>query len=172
MKRSLTRTATALGLAAALLAVTPAISDAGVTMVNVSGTAQCDTAGPVGRYQLNWTVNNTLSSAITITSAEQGPPINEPVTLNPTNVAAGGTATGSDGPFPGDTTGTVTLTVTYNIAGGPSGQTATGSVTLAGNCVIPSTTSSSTSSSSTTSSTVAPTTTVRSAVTATPRFTG
>jgi hypothetical protein len=174
MKRTLARTAAALGATAALVALTPGPVNAGTQMVNVTGTAQCDTAGPVGRFQINWTVANGLTTAIDIVSAEESGAVTGTVTFTPDPIPATSNGVGSDGPFPGNTSGTVTLTVAYNIVGGPSDQTAIGTVNLPGNCVIPSTTSTSTAptSSSSTSSTVLPTSTTVRSVTATPRFTG
>jgi hypothetical protein len=166
MKRSLIRTAVAAGALSLLMALSPATSDAGIAMVTATGVAVCDTAGPVGRYTLNWTVTNNQGAEIDITAAAESGAFTGTVTFTPDPVPDNTSATGSDGPVPGDTVGTVTLTVDWVVVGGPSGQ-AVGTIDLAGNCVIPTTTT--TTSTSTTTSTTS--TTVR-AITVTPTFTG
>lgn len=174
MNRVLTRLAVAGAATATVLALTPTAANAGATgPFTVTGQAVCDTAGPVGRYQLNWTVTNVSQAPFTIDSATESGAFTGTVTLTPNPVPALGSATGSDGPVPGTTTGVVTLNVNYTQ--GQIQGNRTGTITLDGTCVIPSTTSSvaptTTAQSSTTTTTKATTTTVQ-AATATPKFTG
>lgn len=173
MRRHLFRGAIGAGLAAMLIAVTPATSHAGGGPVNllVVGVAQCDTAGPVGRYQINWTVTNNSAFPVTVTSAVESGAVTGNVTLSPNPINSEENATGSDGPFPGTTTGVVTLTVTANGQGQP-GEQSIGTVQLPGTCAV----AASSTTTSTTTTTTAPGSTSTSAATravaVTPRFTG
>lgn len=167
MNRHLARASVAAGVLACVIALTPATSNAGSPiMISVSGTATCGTAGPVGRYTLNWTVTNNSSAAVQITSAVESGAFVGNVTFTPNPIPASQSATGSDGPVD-NTSGVVTLTVDASIVGGPSTQV-TGTIQLAGNCVIPTTTTTATVAPSSTSTTK---TTAR-AVVVSPRFTG
>ena len=140
------------------LATTPA--GAGVFTVYVTGEAVC--AVPTGHpeYQLNWSVENANDFEIVIGSAVESGAWAGNVTITPNPLAAFATGTGSDGPVPGDTAGTVTLTVNWSVVGGPSGV-ATGDISLNGDCLLPGTTT-----------TAAPTTTAAAPATLTPAFTG
>ena len=59
-----TRVRVALGAlvlgAATVLPALPASSQVVPSPVNITGEAECSTAGPVGRYQIGWTVTNLL----------------------------------------------------------------------------------------------------------------
>lgn len=127
------------GAAALLLSLSIDSADAQhIDNVTVSGEAQCGTAGPVGRYALHWTVvNPKVNGETTILSAtESGAYDNEINYFAPNPVPGGQDATASDGPVPGTTKGTVTITVEYVTAGGVRAQS-TGSIHLDGDCRVP-----------------------------------
>lgn len=167
------------------LALVPALpaSSQQQPLLEVTGQAVCSTAGPVGRYQLDWTVVNNLPAPngpnslrdaqgaaivndLQIISAVESGAFTGTVTITPNPIPAQSSGTGSDGPVPGSTSGVVTLTVQVSFFDGNAtvNEQLTGTITLAGDCTVP--TSSSTPSSSTTSTTAA----VNNAVT--PAFTG
>lgn len=165
--------------AAVLVPALPAISQQ--NPVTVTGQAVCSTAGPVGRYQINWTVNNSLQGQgpnnvplggaviddVMIASATESGAFTGTVTITPNPIPAQSSGTGSDGPVPGTNTGVVTLTVVWSYFDGETtvnGQS-TGTVTLAGDCVIPTTTTTSTSTSTTSTTVVVNNTTVTAAFT-------
>ena len=170
--------------AATVLPALPASSQVVPSPVNITGEAECSTAGPVGRYQIGWTVTNILATQqqgpanlpqggslvndVMVVSATESGAWTGTVTINPNPIAPQGSGSGSDGPVPGDTNGVVTLTVAWSYFNGESTVTgtSTGTVTLAGDCVIPTTTTTSTSTSSTSTTVVVNNTTV------TPAFTG
>lgn len=103
--------------------------------VTVSGRAECGTAGPVGRYTLIWTVvNPKVNGEITITSATESGAFEGEVDISPNPLTGGQRGTGSDGPVPGNTKGTVTLGVDYVTAGEVRGKS-TGVIHLEGDCV-------------------------------------
>lgn len=103
----------------------------------VRGEGVCGTAGPVGRYGLEWTVvNPKVNGETTILSATESGVYDGAVNFSPNPVPPGGNATASDGPVSGTTKGVVTLDVEYVTAGGIGGQ-ATGELYLEGNCRVP-----------------------------------
>lgn len=171
MRRETTRLLTSVGAAALALVFVAPPAGAQVYPVTVTGTATCSTAGPVGRYTLNWTVTNGDGEPVTIdTATESGAFTGTITTFTPNPILDSGSATATDGPVPGSTSGTVTLTVDWTVGQTPG--TSTGTIDLAGDCVIPPTTTSSSSSSSSTSSSSTSTVATIRPVTATPRFTG
>lgn len=105
----------------------------------IRGKGVCGTAGPVGRYTLNWVViNPETNTEITVTSAtESGAYKGGEVYLDRTRLDGGQSATATDGPVPGTTEGTVTLTVHYvfNDTGGEAESS--GSLFLEGSCKTP-----------------------------------
>jgi len=163
VKTTATRIVTAAGACLMVLALAVPTASAQVYPVTVTGQATCGTAGPVGRYTLNWTVTNGDGLSLTVDSAVESGIFTGNVTILPAPIPPSSAGTGTDGPV-GNIPGVVTLTVNWTTsAGGTSvgtSGTSTGSITLAGNCVIP------------TITTVAPTTTVAPAVVARPTFTG
>jgi len=183
-----TRVQTAFGAlvlaAATLLPAIPASSQQ--NPVSVTGETECSTAGPVGRYTIFWTVTNllpqpqqeanlpqggTLINDVMVVSATESGAFTGTVTINPNPIAPQGSGSGSDGPVPGATAGVVTLTVAWSYFNGETtveGQS-TGTVTLAGDCVIPTTTTTGSVSTSTSSTS---TTVVVNNTTVTPAFTG
>lgn len=182
-----TRVRVALGAlvlgAATVLPALPASSQVVPSPVNITGEAECSTAGPVGRYQIGWTVTNLLPQPqggnslggalvndVMVVSATESGAFTGTVTINPNPIAPQGSGSGSDGPVPGDTNGVVTLTVAWSYFNGESTVTgtSTGTVTLAGDCVIPTTTTGSVSTSTSSTST----TVVINNTTVTPAFTG
>lgn len=182
MLRTTRRSVLALGGLAAGVATLAAVSiiPAGSqeNPVTVTGQAVCSTAGPVGRYQLDWTVTNNLTAPVTDGAipvnqpADLPPPINAvniasatesgaftgTVTITPNPIDPKGTGTGSDGPVGGTTTGTVTLTVVWSYYDGNTtveGQS-TGTITLDGTCTIPTSSSSSTTTTAAVNNQVTP----------------
>jgi hypothetical protein len=150
-----------------------------VDPVTVTGVATCNAT--TGQYTITWTITNNVTVSV-ITSASR-PQVTEPVpivigsaiesgtrttdlssSVDPGTIPAAGTATAADGPFD-NTTGSVTLTVDWSNSANELSGTASGSVTLAGNCLLATTTVAPT--------TAAPTTTVAvQPVTVEPSFTG
>ena len=161
MSKSLKLTVALAALAVASVGVGVAPAGAGATGVFVTGEAVCDLPTGNGTYQLNWMVENFQDFEIVVDSAVESGAWVGNVTLTPNPIPSTDTATGSDGPVPGDTVGVVTLTVQWSVVGGPSGQ-AVGQIELDGTCVPPTTT------------TTAPSTTTTAAApqTLTPAFTG
>jgi len=166
---------------ATVLPALPASSQ--VNPVGITGEAECSTAGPVGRYTLGWTVTNLLPQPqggnslggalvndVMVVSATESGAFTGTVTINPNPIAPQGSGSGSDGPVPGETSGVVTLTVAWSYFDGQSTITgqSTGTITLAGDCVIPTTTTGSVSTSTSSTST----TVVINNTTVTPAFTG
>jgi hypothetical protein len=133
--------------------------------VNVTGTAHCNQATGHDTYTLEWTVENTSASySLIVQSAVESGAWDGVVSISPNPIPAASDGTGSDGPVPGDTTGTVTLTVDWqlNIVTAVIDGTSTGTIDLDGSCVTPETTTTSGPS----------TTAAEAVVRAQPRFTG
>jgi hypothetical protein len=138
--------------------------------VTVTGVAVCSTAGPVGRFQLNWTVANGNSGDLTVTDANESGDFTGTVTISPNPIPANSSGTGSDGPV-GNISGTVTLTVDWSFGTDPAVTgSATGTITLAGDCVIPDATTAAPTTTATSTSTTPPASVA--AVNAVPSFTG
>ena len=141
--------------------------------VTVDGAVVCVAA--TGHQVVYWTLNNPSGEPITIDSSaldatamtHQGP-IDSTVTLTPSSVPNGGSATGQT-EVTGDGTGDLSIDITFTI--GASDPLASGVVALPGGCLGPATTST-----TATSTSLAPTTTApasrAAAVTAAPSFTG
>ncbi|MFN8038720.1 MAG: hypothetical protein U0Q07_05860 [Acidimicrobiales bacterium] len=179
-----TRVQVAFGaVALGALTVVPAIpASSQQNPVTVTGQAVCGTAGPVGRYRIDWTVTNSLQGQqvpknlplggaviddVMVASATETGAWTGTVTIDPNPIPAQSSGTGSDGPVPGNTTGVVTLTVVWSYFDGETtvnGQS-TGTATLAGDCVIPTSTTTSTSTSTTSTTVVVNNTTVTAAFT-------
>jgi hypothetical protein len=187
MRRPLRRPVPLLVAAAVVgagLCAGPALAQTAPDPVTVAGSADCGHAGPVGRYTVGWTVTNASGFSLTLTTPADetgtldGQPANRQVDLSPNPVGAtapDNTATGTDGPITGTTTGTLTLTVHWTFTNGqtPTSGDSSATVTLAGDCLNPG----QTVPSVTEPPTAAPTASVSPAatvapVTATPAFTG
>jgi len=142
--------------------------------VTLDGGVTCD--GATGHQLVHWTLDNPSGEPITITSAtldaiamtHQGP-IDATVTLTPTVVPNGGSATGQTA-VTGDGTGDLRLDITYTI--GSSDPPLFALATLPGGCLGPIASSTTSSSSLPTTTTVVAPATAAAAATATPRFTG
>jgi hypothetical protein len=133
MKPRFVAAALALTLTSAVVLASPA-SAGEINPVVVSGSATCD----VDAYQLDWTIqNNDGTNGVIITSALQSGAWEGPVAPAPNPIPAGGSASASDGPVPGDTVGTVSLTVGWqvDIVTAVVTGTSLGTIDLAGDCV-------------------------------------
>jgi hypothetical protein len=138
MKARLAAAMLMVALTSGMILVSPV--SAGVIVIPgivVTGTATCDLPTGHGTYQLDWTVRNQLEDPVVVTSAVQSGAWAGPVTVAPSPIPPdGGTGTASDGPVPGDTVGTVTLTVTWHAEEGAEGtDTAVGTIELDGDCI-------------------------------------
>ncbi len=151
-----------------------------VNPVTVTGVASCDTA--TGQYTITWTITNNVTVEIitsvghpqltqgvdiTVGSAVESGARTTDLTssVDPQDIPSAGTATAADGPFD-NTTGTVTLTVDWTNSQHELEGEASGSVDLAGDCLLATTTVAPTT-------TAAPTTSVAAQpVSVEPAFTG
>ena len=143
--------------------------------LSLDGAAICDAT--TGHQIVYWTLDNPTGEPITINTATLDATamthpglIDSTVTLTPTQVPNGGSATGQTA-VTGDGTGDLRLDITYTI--GSSDPSDFAVVTLPGGCLGPTTTTTPTTTSlpSTTTTTTAPAA-AAAAVTAAPHFTG
>lgn len=159
----------AAAVAAPLVLSAPAL--AGVQMENpVAGVAVCNTT--TGLHEITWTLTNNVGESVdldssTLSGAATGSPV-----FTPNPVPSGGAAV-SEGTLPGDTVGTVVLTVGTSWVDGefPMEAVSTGTINLTACVPATTTTTSTTSTTLATTTTTAPPAAVTPVV-VTPRFTG
>jgi hypothetical protein len=123
-----------------LVTVNPASAGNGVgpiAVALVTGTATCNIPTGHDTYQLDWTIENVYpTNGLIINSAVQSGAWEGPVVVAPNPILIGASGSASDGPVPGDTVGTVTLTVDWELDAAVAVVTGTviGTIELDGDC--------------------------------------